>query len=232
MVRLVFVIAGMLLLCTWQSDSRGGGDDQAKKKKAFADMVLGGTDKFLERFDKNKDGQLTKDELPPFFVKVFEKFDRDSDGKLSRAEVEAMLKTYRVFLEKQGQVASGPAVEKMVDKLLAQMDTDKDGKISKAEAKGQVAKNFTALDLNKDGFLDRAELRPIARQMLNAKQPAPVVDFDALDKNADGRLTRDELKGTRFEAVFDQIDTNRDGRIDPSEFEAYLKKLAEKQKQD
>ena len=33
-----------------------------------------------------------------------------------------------------------------------------------------------------------------------------------------------------LERVFDEIDTNRDGRIDPMEFEAYLKKLAEKKK--
>src|SRR5262249_58263331 len=103
-------------------------------------------------------------------------------------------------------------------------------KISKSEAKGKLAENFAAFDLNKDGFLDKNELRQFATRML-AQGGGPggakgLEDFDALDLNADGRLTREELKGTPFAPLFDQIDTNGDGRIDRREFENFLKKEA------
>jgi Ca2+-binding EF-hand superfamily protein len=222
----------VLFFCAWQDEGQGGDAKAKQKKKTFVDMVLGGTDKFIERFDKNKDGFLTTDELPPCSVKQFERFDRNKDGKLNRAEVESMLDDFRLLLEKQGAVPAGAAVERLVDMLLSQMDSDKDGKLSKEEARGQAAKLFAILDVNKDGFLDRSELLALARQILAARQAEPLMDFDSFDKNADGRLTRNEVKGTVLEAVFDEIDANRDGRITPTVFAAYLRRLAVKKKTD
>src|SRR5262249_47191562 len=111
---------------------------------------------------------------------------------------------------------------------------------SKEEAQGPLAKNFERLDTNKDGYLDKEELRRAAARLLAARpgnaeirtpaaaQARSAPDFDALDLNADGRLTRDELKGPPFASQFDQIDTNKDGKIDRKEFEFYLRKQAEK----
>src|SRR5205085_1898343 len=101
------------------------------------------------------------------------------------------------------------SAEEIVDNLLKIMDADGDGKISRQEAKGKLAEDFDKVDANKDGYLDRKELRVLAERML-ANQgklgPGPFgpqrPDFDALDKNADGRLTRDELKGTPYFARF------------------------------
>jgi len=132
-------------------------------------------------------------------------------------------------------------VEKIIDNILLRMDTNKDGKISKDEAKNQIAANFNLLDKNKDGFLDRAELRVIAVRLAEKMgkggpfgKPGfaqPAFDFDALDANADGRLTRDELKGSPLLQRFNEIDTNRDGQIDRREFEAFLRK-EEKRKEE
>jgi collagen type III alpha len=193
-------------------------------------------DDFFRRFDKDGDGLLTPDEVPPFLRKLFEKVDRNGDGKLDRQEVAVLLKVVR---ERFGQgakqpTAGGPDVEQALQRLL-QMDTDKDGKISRTEARGKLAENFDRFDLNKDGYLDRAELRRVAQIMVAMRQqggPGPgaqsaardTVDFDALDRNADGRLTREEVRGTFLEPLFDQIDTNRDGKIDPRELETFLKK--------
>jgi Ca2+-binding EF-hand superfamily protein len=132
------------------------------------------------------------------------------------------------------KAAENPEVERVVANLLNQFDTNKDGKISKDEAKGRLADAFDRFDTNKDGFLDKDELRRVAAFMI-AQRGRPgggsgpqSADFDDLDRNADGRLTREELKGTPYFEHFDEIDTNKDGKIDKKEFQAYLKKEAEK----
>jgi len=175
-------------------------------------------EQFIKRFDKNGDGVLTRDELPPRLAGAFERMDANKDGKLDRQEVAALLRVLR-----QGPGQGQGQAEQTVKRLLDRMDTDKDGKISKAEARPPLVGLFDRLDTNKDGFLDRQELlRGVRTGLFGGGRP--LVDFDALDKNADGRLTHAELKGTPYLAKFDEIDTNKDGKIDPKEFAAYLKK--------
>jgi Ca2+-binding EF-hand superfamily protein len=240
-----------LIVLGWSTHS-GFADNQEQAKKAdankippaFVQLLKGSADDFIKKFDKNKDGFLSKDELPPALAKVFDKFDTDGNGKLDKKEVEQMLQVLR---KRFGQEEKKPAVnsqqvDKAVARLLEQMDTDKDGKISRAEAKGRIAELFDQLDTNKNGFLDKNELRQAAMRLLAAQaaqgskgaqppKPAAITgpEFDDLDKNADGRLTKDELQGTPFGDHFDEIDTNKDGKIDRKEFEAYLKKLAAKE---
>jgi Ca2+-binding EF-hand superfamily protein len=218
-------------------------EDPAKKETPPTPAWLKLTpDEFLERFDKNKDGVLTKDELPPGLARNFERYDRDGDGKLDKKEVRQMLEVAkRLFADQPAEKPSdkpavdNAAVERRVTDVFERMDTNKDGKISKDEAKNFIAQAFDRIDTNKDGFIDKEELRRfVARNMAaggGAAGGSAVVggpDFDALDKDADGRLTRDELKGTPFFDKFDEIDTNKDGKIDKKEFAAYLKKQAEK----
>jgi Ca2+-binding EF-hand superfamily protein len=207
----------------------------------LAELFQGTPENFIKRFDKNKDGMLSKAELPPFLAKAFPKFDINGDGQLDSEEVARMFKIIRQrFGIEAGKAPTAPAkadienIEKIVSNLLKKFDTDMDGKISKKEAKGQLLQDFDRIDANKDGFLDRGELRVLATRMLANKRgpgkeggkphPLPPPDFDALDANADGRLTKDELKGSPLLKHFDEIDTNRDGRIDRREFEAYMKK--------
>ncbi len=191
-------------------------------------------EEFLKRFDKNRDGVLSKDELPPGLARNFDRYDRNNDGKLDLKEIGQMLESaHRLFAAKPA--VDEAAVERRVSQILERMDANKDGKISKDEARGPIAENFDRIDTNKDGFIDKAELRRmVARNMAMAgggpaaAGGAMAPDFDALDKNADGRLTREELKGTPWHDKFDEIDTNGDGKIDKKEFAAYLKKQAEK----
>jgi len=227
--------------------ARGGDKNEPKKlPPALAQLLSGSAENFIKRFDRNKDGYLSKDELPPRLAGVFDKFDANSDDKLDRKEVQEMLVVLRQRFgihtpspAKPAQGNDAKQVERVVNKFLERMDTNKDGKITRDEAQGPLAKNFERLDSNKDGSLDRSELRRAAEMLLEARskengktgpeKPAkPLVDFDALDSNADGRLSREELQGTPFADQFDQIDTNKDGKIDRKEFGAYLRKLAEK----
>lgn len=49
----------------------------------------------LEHFDKNKDGKLSKDEVPAPMWEHLSKADTDGDGSVSAAELEAHAKTMR-----------------------------------------------------------------------------------------------------------------------------------------
>jgi Ca2+-binding EF-hand superfamily protein len=214
-------------------------DDQAQVPKKLAPhvarLVNGSAAEFIKHFDKDKDGTLSKEELPPRLQGLFARFDKNGDGKLDRAEVREMLVVVRERLavgSPKGDKST--QIDRVVADILRRLDTNKDGKISREEAQGRpVGRLFDQLDANKDGYLDKQELRRAA-ELLQARKGAgptveadnggPVVDFDALDRNADGRLTRDELKGTPYATHFEDIDTNKDGTIDRKEFTAYLKK--------
>src|SRR5260370_4301412 len=246
MIRLHFVTIPTLLIISYAS---AGDQDSTKKTEnkpqapPFVTLLLsGGAENFIKRFDKNQDGVLSKDEAPPGLAKVFDQFDTNNDGKLDKSEIEGMAKFFRQRFGENNKKpnpnpGNNPAVEKVVDRLLQQMDTNKDGKISKAEAKDKIALFFEQLDTNKDGYLDREELRKAAARFLAHQSskgaPGPVAsnrgpEFDDFDKNADRQLTPDELKGTAFGDHFNEIYANQDGKIDRNDFEAYLKKQAEK----
>ena len=132
------------------------------------------------------------------------------------------------------------------------LDTDKDGRISRDEAnagKGAFAQRFGEMDVNKDGYLDRAD-----RELRMTRERAAF--FGGADANKDGRLSRDEFvveqgaRGAerreqfakRAEAAgkpikarpapteaeqlqragkaFDRMDANKDGTVTRAEFDA------------
>ena len=49
----------------------------------------------LEHFDQNKDGKLTKSELPEFLWDRLSKADLNGDGEITKDELEVHLKTIR-----------------------------------------------------------------------------------------------------------------------------------------
>ena len=165
---LMFGVMGILSLVTLTQAQTQDKKPPKKLPPFIMEMLKQGPDEFLKQFDKNKDGLLQKDELPPFLQKAFDKVDRNTDGALNREEVTQLLQIAQQFVPGQFP-GKGGGVEAIIDGLLKQFDTDTDGKISKAEAKGRIADGFDKLDQNRDGGLDRKELRVIAQSMADAK---------------------------------------------------------------
>jgi Ca2+-binding EF-hand superfamily protein len=244
-----FVLLSLVAVISSSNLAPAQGVEKNKKNKlnkippAGARMLDATPEQFIKRFDKNNDGVLTKDELPPRLAAVFDRADQNGDGKLDREEVAQMLDVLRQRMKqtanKAGTPAKSPDLSRRVDEIFNRLDTNKDGKISREEAKGPLEKNFDVIDRNKDGFLDKMEVSQVMERLnqrrLDAAKPgsnnvtAPVrrlADFDALDLDADGRLSKDEVAKSPFAKQFDEMDANKDGKIDRKEFEAFLKKQA------
>jgi Ca2+-binding EF-hand superfamily protein len=194
--------------------------------------------------DANKDGSLTKDEVPGDRAKPFERLlrtnDKDGDGKLSREEFTAAAAKPR-----------GPAADEAPtrgfnpDEVFKRLDRDGDGKLTKEESPQRMRDNFERIDANSDGSIGLAEFREVAarfgapagRPETNSGGVAPLIrilDADGngevsaeeiknapqallkLDRNGDGKLTRDELPGPPSGA-------GTDGRPGPEQLQRRLK---------
>jgi Ca2+-binding EF-hand superfamily protein len=145
----------------------------------------------LFSFDKDKDGKLSKAEVPERMQGIFARADADKDGFLSREELT------KATAGGQGE-RRGPGGPPM-DPLLRAMDTNQDGALSAAEIAGAGAALKT-LDKNGDGMLSGEELRPaMGMGMRGGRGPggggAPDMNrmFDELDTNKDGVLSREEM---------------------------------------
>lgn len=90
--------------------------------------------------------------------------------------------------------------------------------------------HFDRLDVNRDGFLSRAEVEPLGLAV-GGSAPTPETAAEAfrrMDSNRDGFLSRAEI-GTTFSAIpggsFDAFDTNRDGFLNMTEAMPHLQWL-------
>jgi len=146
---------------------RGGGDEPGETAApSAADMV-----KALMAFDKNGDGNLTRDEVPERMQGLFDRADADKNGILSAEEIAKVAQPQPAVGrgdgegrgEGQGEGRGGGRGEGMsfmkMDPILAALDMDGDGTISAAELANAPA-TLLKLDKNQDGKLTEDEVRP------------------------------------------------------------------------
>lgn len=120
----------------------------------------------LMAFDKNGDGQLTRDELPERMLGLFDRADTDHNGILTADEIRkaaqaAAAPTAREGGEGRGGREGGRGNFQSfmrIDPILAALDTNGDGEIS-AEELAAASKSLTKLDTNGDGQLSADEVR-------------------------------------------------------------------------
>lgn len=184
------------------------------------------------RLDTNKDGKITRDEVPDEARQRFEQLlargDKNNDGILTREEVQAVLDYFQPQnLQKQ---ARNPAV------VFRYLDTDNDGKLAVSEVPGERREGFEKMlahfDKDGDGKLNEQEftagmkfaqamgLGQSAPEKPAGSPPAKKDDSPAKDKPAKGPLAKllaggfDPDKATQR---LMQLDKDRDGKLSREE---------------
>jgi hypothetical protein len=165
--------------------------------------------------DANGDGAIDRSEAArmPRLAERFDQLDRNGDSRLDQGE-----RPQRHGKGKRGGRGG-----------IAKLDTDNDGRISRPEAaasprgKGKLVEQFAAIDANRDGFIDRTELRAHHERMRPQREAERTQRFNAkfaeADLNRDGRLSRVEVaeKMPRLAERFAWMDDDKDGFLSQGE---------------
>lgn len=134
------------------------------------------------KLDTNGDGVIDRAEAAkaPRLAEQFDTLDKNKDGKLSGDE------RPRWHGKRHGRGPGGHG------ERLAKLDTNKDGRISREEAKAdpRLAARFDTMDVNKDGYLDKADRELGMKQHRDAW-------FAAADTNKDGQLSKAEFDAAK-----------------------------------
>lgn len=126
-------------------------DDRRRWWRGGSETWLTGS--IMERFDANRDGQLTEEEAVLLGVS-FGKLDIDRDGFVSRRE----LQEHVISL----QEAAGGDAALGIPGWFYERDTDRDGQVSMAEFAPEWSEEslaeFARLDRNEDGLITKQEV--------------------------------------------------------------------------
>lgn len=137
------------------------------------------------RMDSNGDGVIDRKEAAahPRLAQRFNDLDKNSDGKLSKEEMPA---PRHYGGRRDGHGHGSMHGSRQGGFMMRGMDSDNDGRISAAEARA----HFEKMDINKDGYIDRADHQARAEQR-RAEW------FAKADTDKDGKLSQSELDAAR-----------------------------------
>jgi Ca2+-binding EF-hand superfamily protein len=131
---------------------------------------------FEERFkkaDTDGDGALSKAEAEkgmPRLAKEFDAIDANKDSKITPDEI----RTYMQAHVREHRKEMRGEMKARFEEHFKKADTDGDGALSKAEAeKGmpRLARNFDAIDANKDGKITPDEIRAYMQAQMQQHHP-------------------------------------------------------------
>lgn len=202
--RCILVVSAMLVggLAQAQENKVEPKSDPLKIEKTGKPLI--DTAAFLRDHDRNKDGALTKDEMPEWLLYNFARLDANKDGRVTQDELDRGV----AYLQQRRRPSD------VVFVLIEMSDCD-DGCSDEIQ---RVYSLLFRMDKNQDGKLDDEEIKAGRAQLVKDR-----VDgiFKRLDANADGKISADEARGMVKEH-FKQLDRNSDGFIDRDELTAEI----------
>ncbi|MCC7495516.1 MAG: hypothetical protein IT204_24410 [Fimbriimonadaceae bacterium] len=111
------------------------------------------------KYDKNKDGALTQDEVPAEAWQRLSKADANQDGKITAAEFEAARAKGAAGQGGEGKGGDGkPGEGRTLADLFKKLDANTDGKVTAAEA-GERWEKLSKLDRDGDGAVSLEEAK-------------------------------------------------------------------------
>jgi len=173
--------------------------DEKKDDKKAKGRPLVDVDAFMAEYDRDKDGYLSKDEMPDWLHYNFARLDTNKDGKISKDELTKGM----AYLQQRRR----PSDVVMV--LVEMSDCDE----CCAEELQRAYDFLHKLDKNRDGKLDADEVKAGRELIVKGRVEAIIKRLDA-DK--DGKISKKEARGL-VKDHFDQLDKNKDGFVDSDE---------------
>jgi len=147
-VASVGVALGMLLAEGAAVAQTSGATQQAAQQNEAVRLIF-------QRFDTNKDGNISSVEFEKVGQQDFVAFDANKDGVVSKDEY-LDPKPHNVGKIGADQLAEAKGIwSRQFDFL----DADKDGRMTKSEHEAAGVKSFQRIDSNKDGKVTLAELQ-------------------------------------------------------------------------
>jgi Ca2+-binding EF-hand superfamily protein len=127
----------------------------------------------LMAFDRDKDGKLTRAEVPGRFQGLFDRVDANKDAVLTSDEI-------RAGVPAQGPTGNG---ERPARRPRGEGDGSRDGRVGEGRRGGPFGPDplIAALDVNRDGTLSNDEIGNVASVL----QP--------FDRDGNGTVSRDEV---------------------------------------
>jgi len=194
--------------------------------------------RYLQLYDKDKNGYLDKKELAGNLARQFAIWDGDGDGKIFEKEITASYN--RRLAPQSSQIRAIAATQG--NSLFQALDVSGDGRLSLREMR-TAHQRIKTFDENKDNRITRDEIpvtytvsfglgnagyrrftqprsRTGARTAATTNSDAPQW-FTRMDRNGDGDITFKEFLGDK--QAFEKLDANHDGFIEPKEAKAAKK---------